>query len=239
AAEELEQVKAEDGSGEVDDAELQQRYEQAVAANDAADARVNELVDAERGAERDIASEQARLDALYMGLSRKDGAGALLEASEEVPGVLGSVSALLTVEAGYEASVAAALGSVADAVALAAGQDARDALNYLKSQEAGRAGLLLGHPGVDSPAPELSTLPRLPDGAVWARSVVTPPDGLRAAVDRALAGTVVVDDLDTAARVVRDLAETVPGVVAVTGDGEMLGEHWAFGGSARSESVLE
>src|SRR5699024_8807763 len=120
-----------------------------------------------------------------------------------------------------------------------AGQDARDALNYLKSQEAGRAGLLLGHPGVDSPAPELSTLPRLPDGAVWARSVVTPPDGLRAAVDRALAGTVVVDDLDTAARVVRDLAEPVPGVVAVTGDGEMLGEHWAFGGSARSESVLE
>src|SRR5699024_5438251 len=57
AAEELEQVKAEDGSGEADDAELQQRYEQAVAANDAADARVNELVDAERGAERDIASE--------------------------------------------------------------------------------------------------------------------------------------------------------------------------------------
>src|SRR5699024_1700788 len=94
AAEELEQVKAEDGSGEADDADLQQRYEQAVAANDAADARVNELVDGERGAERDIASEQARLDALYMGLSRKDGAGALLEASEEVPGVLGSVSAL-------------------------------------------------------------------------------------------------------------------------------------------------
>src|SRR5699024_812937 len=184
-----------------------------------------------------IASEQARLDALYMGLSRKDGAGALLEASEEVPGVLGSVSALLTVEAGYEASVAAALGSVADAVALAAGQDARDALNYLKSQEAGRAGLLLGRSDVDTPEPEPSALPV--EGAVWARSVVTPPDGLRAAVDRALAGTVVVDDIDTAAQVVRDLADTVPGVVAVTGDGEVLGRHWAFGGSARSESVLE
>src|SRR5699024_34485 len=239
AAEELEQVKAEDGSGEVDDAELQQRYEQAVAANDAADARVNELVDAERGAERDIASEQARLDALYMGLSRKDGAGALLEASEQVPGVLGSVSALLRVEAGYEASVAAALGPVADAVALAAGQDPRDALNYLKSQEAGRAGMLLGQRDADATAHDdetLPTLPTLPTGAVWARSLVTPPDGLRAAVDRALTGTVVVDDLDVAARVVDDLAETVPGVVAVTGDGEVLGAHWAFGGSERGES---
>ncbi len=82
---------------------------------------MEELVKAERSAEREIASERARVEALSMGLKRKDGAGALLGASDELPGLLGSVAALLTVEPGHEVALAAALGPVADAVAVSGG----------------------------------------------------------------------------------------------------------------------
>ena len=53
----------------------------------------------------------ARKDALEIGLARKDGAGALLAATDDVSGLLGSVAALLSVRSGYETAVAAALGS--------------------------------------------------------------------------------------------------------------------------------
>ena len=56
------------------------------------------------------ASLAARKEALELGLNRKDGAGALLAATDSVSGLLGSVAALLTVRTGYEAAVAAALG---------------------------------------------------------------------------------------------------------------------------------
>ncbi|WP_199430356.1 chromosome segregation protein SMC [Qaidamihabitans albus] len=233
AAEELEQARAEGGVEESDDADLQDRHDRAVEANDAAKARVEELVKAERAAERDIASEKARVDALSMGLKRKDGAGALLGAGDELPGLLGSVAALLTVDAGYEVALAAALGPVADAVAFAAGGDALAALRYLKENESGRAGLLLGGSVSDTVDP--ASWPALPAGARWAREVVKAPEPLRPAVERALDRMAIVDGLDTA----RELVAAHPDVRAVTGDGDVFGAHWAAGGSARDESVIE
>jgi chromosome segregation protein len=232
AAEELEQARAEGGIEESDDAELQERHDRAVQANNAAKARVEELVKAERAAERDIASEKARVEALSMGLRRKDGAGALLGAADELPGLLGSVAALLTVDPGYEVALAAALGPVADAVAVAAGDDAVAALEFLKNSDNGRAGLLLG--GAPA-APDTAAWPSLPGNARWAREVVTAPESLRPAVERALDRIAVVDDLSAARELVGSHAE----VSAVTLDGDVLGTHWAVGGSARSESVIE
>ncbi|OZM74095.1 chromosome segregation protein SMC [Amycolatopsis antarctica] len=236
AVEELEEARAEGGVEESDDADLQERHDRAVQANHAAKARVEELVKAERTAERDIASEKARVDALSMGLNRKDGAGALLGASGELPGLLGSIAALLTVDAGYEVALAAALGPVADAVAVSAGDDAVAALKYLKDNDSGRAGLLLGDgPGstVDTDPP--GNWPALPSGARWARDVVRCPEALRPAVERALHRMAVVGTLDAG----RDLVLAHPDISTVTGDGDVLGAHWAVGGSARSESVIE
>ncbi|TQJ02354.1 chromosome segregation protein SMC [Amycolatopsis cihanbeyliensis] len=231
AAEELERTRAEGGLEDSDDADLQERHDRAVRANEDAKARVEELVKAEREAEREIASEKARVDALSMGLKRKDGAGALLGAADELPGLLGSVAALLTVDAGFEVALAAALGPVADAVAVSAGDDALAALRYLKSEDAGRAGLLLGgqEPGTDP-----ATWPTLPTGARWARDVVRAPEGLRPAVERALERVAVVEDLAAA----RDLVGLYPEVSTVTRDGDVFGAHWAVGGSA-AESVIE
>ncbi|WP_020671200.1 chromosome segregation protein SMC [Amycolatopsis nigrescens] len=233
AAEELEEAKAEGGVEESDDAELQSRHDRAVEANSAAKSRVEELVKAERTAERDIASEKARVDALSMGLKRKDGAGALLGASDELPGLLGSVAALLTVEAGHEVALAAALGPVADAVAVAGGEDALAALKYLKANDSGRAGILLG--GFGAGGADRSDWPSLPPGARWAREVVSAPEALRPAVERALDRVAIVDTLDTARR----LVAVHPAVSTVTAEGDVFGSNWAVGGSARSESVIE
>jgi chromosome segregation protein len=232
AVEELEEAKAEGGVEESDDSDLQARHDRVVEANNAAKARVEELVKAERAAEREIASEKARVDALSMGLKRKDGAGALLGASHQLPGLLGSVAALLTVEAGHEVALAAALGPVADAVAVAGGEDALAALKFLKNNDSGRAGILLG--GYESYV-DRSGWPPLPDGARWAREVVTSPDALRPAVERALDRVAIVDSLESARR----LVAVHPEISTVTPEGDVFGAGWAVGGSSRSESVIE
>ncbi|MFB9570545.1 chromosome segregation SMC family protein, partial [Saccharopolyspora hordei] len=100
----LADAQEESGDQDSDDAGLQERREAAAEARDAARARVEELVRAERAAEREIASWKARVEALSMGLQRKDGTGALMAAGDRVPGLLGSVAALLTVEPGAEAA---------------------------------------------------------------------------------------------------------------------------------------
>ncbi|WP_329050454.1 chromosome segregation protein SMC [Amycolatopsis sp. NBC_01488] len=232
AVEELETAKAEGGAEESDDAGLMDRHDRAVEANNAAKARVEELVKAERAAEREIASEKARVEALSMGLRRKDGAGALLGASHELPGLLGSVAALLTVEPGYEVALAAALGPVADAVAVTGGEDALRALKYLKETDSGRAGILLGGP---ESTVDTYSWPSLPEGARWAREVVTAPAQLRPAVEQALDKLALVRDLEAA----RHLVAVHPDVRAVTAEGDVFGARWAIGGSGKRESVIE
>jgi chromosome segregation protein len=216
-----------------DTAELDLTHASATAAAEAAGAAVAELAGAERAAETEATGWRARQEALALGLRRKDGAGALLSAGERLPGLVGSVAALLTVEPGYEAALAAALGGLADAVAVAGIEDAAEAIRVLKIEDAGRAELLIGDAGGGSPVP-----PRpadLPAGCRWAREVVRGPDTVRPALDRALYGVVLVPDLATAARVVA----ASPQLRAVTPDGDVVGGHRATGGSAQEPSYLE
>ncbi|GGI73786.1 chromosome partition protein Smc [Saccharopolyspora subtropica] len=228
----LADAEEESGGYDSDDAGLQERREAAAEARDAARARVEELVKAERAAEREIASWKARVEALSMGLQRKDGAGALLAAGDRVPGLLGSVAALLTVESGAEAALAAALGAVADAVAVRGVTDAVTALELLKSDDAGRAGLLIGESTVDV---DRSGWPQLDGSARWAVDLVSAPQALQAAVTRVLDRVAVVGSLAEA----RDLVQRHPEVRAVTTTGDVLGSHWATGGSDDRQSVLE
>ncbi|MGH3858074.1 chromosome segregation protein SMC, partial [Actinokineospora sp.] len=232
AAQELAEGEAASGTEEGDDAGLEERHQRAVRANDAAKARVEELVKAERDAEREIASWKARVDALSMGLARKDGAGALLAASDRLPGLLGSVAALLTVEPGAEAALAAALGPVADAVAVADPDGAVAALRMLRAGDAGRAGMLVGGPAHTS---DRSSWPTLPPGARWAVDLVRATDALLPAVHRALDKLAVVDGLPAAQALVTEYPE----LRAVTAEGDVLGAHWAVGGSERAQSVIE
>jgi chromosome segregation protein len=190
-------------------------------------AKVREEVQA---AERDRGALAARKEALELGLNRKDGAGALLAATGSVSGLLGSVAALLNVRTGYESAVAAALGSAADAVAVRDVDAAISAIGHLKADDLGRAGILLGGAAVDD-----TNWPGLPAGAVYATDVVECPEDLRAALSRLLFKVAVVEDLAAA----RALLADAPDVIAVTLDGDLLGVHFAAGGSTSAPSLIE
>jgi len=227
AAEEVQAVVAEIPGLDEGETGLDERHEAAAAVLAAAEQRLVDLLAEEREAERDRATWSARRDALGLGLRRKDGAGALL--GGEVPGVLGSVAALLHVEPGLERAVAAALGAAADAVAVATVTDAATALAHLLERDAGRAGLLVG---AGQPAPAAYPLP---DGLRPLADAVTAPPALAGAVAGLLAGVVVVVDVAGA----RDAVLAHPRLRAVTVSGDLLGREWAVGGSASAPTTLE
>jgi chromosome segregation protein len=216
-----------DGSEGVDE-----RGRSAAGAYEEAKRRVADLVAAERTLERDRAHWRARVEALGMGLGGKDGASVLLESAD---GVLGPLAGMLTVRAGAEVAVAAALGALAEGVAMSGADQALEALRLLKSGDGGRAGIVFGFPGARMP----DRRPELPGGARWADGLVDAREPLAGPVAAALAGVVVVDDLDAARRVVTALAGELPGVRAVTHEGDLLGPGWASGGSAAGGGAIE
>ncbi|HEY2297677.1 MAG TPA: chromosome segregation protein SMC [Jatrophihabitans sp.] len=223
----LERVQAEVGALDEGELGLDERHESAVAALEQAEKRVRELAGGEREAERERSTWSARADALALGLTRKDGGGAVLGAG--LPGVAGSLAALLVVEPGYEGAVAAALGAAADAITVESLDAAVDALNHLKREDAGRAGLLVG--GVaHSAAPAAA----LPTGARPAVELVTVPEPYRGSVALLLSDVVVVDDLAAALSAAREGSARV-----VTRDGDILGSGWAEGGSSSAPSAIE
>ncbi|MGY1754341.1 chromosome segregation protein SMC [Blastococcus sp. SYSU D01042] len=212
------------------DVALVTAHQDAVAAHAAAATAVTELTAAERAAERDRASWQARRDALALGLTPVDGAAAVLGAG--LPGVLGPVAERLTVHPGDEVALAAALGGMADAVVVSGVADAAAALDRLRSTDGGRAGLLVT--GGLPPVPR-DGWPELPAGARWALDAVEAPVELRPALARTLERVALVADLATAVA----LVGTHPRVRAVTADGDLLGADWALGGQRDAPSNLE
>ncbi|MEO7126164.1 MAG: chromosome segregation protein SMC [Nakamurella sp.] len=223
--------------GDLDSSEvgLDEQHEQALAAHEAAGVRVAELTEQERGLVSQLAALRARVDALALGLDRRDGAGTLLAAHADLPGLIGSVSTVLDVEPGAEAAIAAALGPAADAVAVRDVNSAAAALSRLKEHDGGRAGVLVGGGG-DAPEPQSrSRYGALPDSATWAADLVHAPASLAASVAALLEGVVVVDTIAAAVA----LVTREPTLIAATRDGDVLGARWAAGGSRGRQSVIE
>ena len=213
---------------------LDAQHEAARSALDSVEERLTVLRQDEQEAERERVALAARKEALELGLSRKDGAAALLAATESVSGLLGSVAALLSVEPGYEAAVAGALGRAADAVAVESVDAAVGALLHLRAEDLGRSGLVLGGAAA-GPEDDPHSWPGLPVGARYAVDVVSAPAEVLPALVRLLARVAVVDDLAAARALVADRPE----VVAVTREGDLLGVHVGHGGSAAQPSLLE
>ncbi len=220
--------------GELDQGEvgLDEHHDRMVAALRLADERVAELQSAERGAERQVASLRARIDALSTTLERKDGADWLTR-NRGGAGLFGSIAKLVKVHSGYEAALAAVLGAAADALAADRFSAAASAVSALKQADGGRAAIVLS----DWPAPEdpASAADALPDGARWALDLVEAPARLRGAMIAMLSGVAVVGNLTEA----MDLVAARPRLRAVTRDGDLLGAGWVSGGSDRKPSTLE
>ncbi|MER5979164.1 AAA family ATPase [Streptomyces sp. NPDC001857] len=266
AEEEYEALKAEVDGLDADDAELAERHEEAKRRLAEAEAALTAAREAAGTAERERAATKARHDALALGLRRKDGTGALLAAKDRLGGLLGPAAELLTVTPGYEVPLAAAFGAAADALAVTTPSAAADAIRLLRKQDAGRAALLLtgapedqapapapvtpacttsspapAHNATPAPAPGSSTPDRATGtdiGAVappFAAGLVKAPLELLPAVRRLLRGIVVVETLEEA----EELVYARPDLTAVTAEGDLLGAHFAHGGSAGAPSLLE
>ncbi|OKJ96714.1 AAA family ATPase [Streptomyces sp. CB02400] len=273
AQEEYEALKAEVDGLDADDAELAELHDAAKRRLADAEAALTAAREAATAAERSRAATQARHEALALGLRRKDGTGALLDAKDRLTGLLGPAAELLTVTPGYEVPLAAAFGTAADALAATSPSAAADAIRLLRKQDAGRATLLLteaeGTPpqrgagncatGHDAPAaacPAEHPAENLADGptaalqrgagncatghdapaaALPAERLVSGPPELMPAVRRLLHRIVVVGTLEDAEEVVG----AHPDLTAVTAEGDLLGVHFAQGGSAGAPSLLE
>jgi chromosome segregation protein len=231
---ELESLEADVAGDEPAGDDLEALHDAAVAALAELDAGLAEAAAEERTAEQERATWAARREALELGLRRKDGAGALLAAGDRLPGVLGSVAALLAVEPGYENAVAAALGLAGDAVAVESAGTGLDALRLLKAEDAGQASALVAGPPT---APVLTDAagPAPAAGARWARALVQAPAALGPTLDRLLDGVAVVPDLDAAA----ELVAARPALTAVTLEGDVVGAGLVRGGSASAPSLIE
>ncbi|MGW3194502.1 chromosome segregation protein SMC [Streptomyces sp. NPDC001118] len=249
AQEEYETLKAEVDGLDADDADLAERHDAAKRQLAAADAALSTAREALTAAERTRAATQARHEALALGLRRKDGTGILLGARDRLTGVLGPAAELLTVTPGYEVPLAAAFGAAADAIAVSTPASAAEAIRLLRKQDGGRAALLLagapegptsgadpqGGAGNSATSDDELAHDRGPGSPLSAAELVRGPAELMPAVRRLLHGTVVVGTLAEA----EDLVYAHPELTAVTAEGDLLGAHFAHGGSAGAPSLLE
>ncbi|MGW2987367.1 AAA family ATPase [Streptomyces goshikiensis] len=148
--------------GGLDDASVEAEYEAARVALAEAETELLAARDGLAETERSRAAVAARRDALALGLRRKDGTGAVLAARERLEGLLGPAAERVSVAAGYEVAVAAALGAAADAVAVATVSGAAAAIRHLRTTDAGRATFLITPPPLPN-QPATPATPPLPD----------------------------------------------------------------------------
>jgi chromosome segregation protein len=240
------------GGRDEDRAELVAAHERASAAVKAASAQLARLRKAEHELSDQRAGLRARAAALGEAVHRgADASGVLLAEGSRFPGVLGPLAELITVADGASEAIAAALGNAAAAVAVSDVGSAADILRMLREGNSGRADLIIANGKAERlPGRAAARTGRPGGGAVSTTglgdgdgrvSSVTPaldlvkaPGELAAAVEELLAGVLVVPDLATGLELV--LAD--PATAVVTTDGDLLGAHWARGGSGGGQSVL-
>ncbi|WP_316668034.1 AAA family ATPase, partial [uncultured Propionibacterium sp.] len=213
------------GRGESD---LDAAYEEASGGVEAARAQVGRCEAEQVRIDQRTAALSARIDALELGLERKDGAAAL--AGRDGLDVLGPLAELVAVEPGWEAALAAALGPAAESLAVAGVAAAQQALALLDAEDLGAASLLVaGAPGTgpDRPAPG--------GGARYLDELITAEPPVKASLRRLLADVVAVEDLAAARAVIQDQ----PRLQAVTRSGERLSSWFASGGSGSGKSLIE
>ncbi len=213
--------------GELD---LDSGYEAAQAALLSADERIAEVADREAQVERVRAGLSARVEALEPMVAVADVTAELAQGA--VDGVAGTLAAQLQVDRGFEVAVGAALGAAADAALAESSTAAVRALGWMGEQGAGRAAILVP----DLPASDRSRWPALPPGVRWAVDCLS-CKGPAAAVMGALLDRVAIvdDDVAAAAQVAADL----PGVLAVTRGGALVGRGLMIGGAPSAPSRIE
>jgi chromosome segregation protein len=226
AAGQLQGLRAERAGLEGEQATQAAALRQAEVLRDRQAAETGRLGVEERRLEAERAAAQARREA-FEATARAAGGGAVafLEGAGR-DGVLGPLAPALSVEPGYEAAVAAALGADADAIVVATHEVAAGGAELLRDAGSGRAILL--HPGEGRrPAPSANGVPLLLDKVATAG-----PSGEVART--LLAGVLLAADLAEA----RALLARHPDRRVVTLAGELLASGRVEGGVVPQASGL-
>ncbi|MCL2794385.1 MAG: chromosome segregation protein SMC [Microbacteriaceae bacterium] len=226
----LEDIEGDSPLGPDAQGELAEAYEFAQGAVFEAEGEIDRLREELRTLERERDALGGQVKALGRALEARDGSAALIAAGRD--GVGGRVADGIKVKPGYEAAIATALGSLADAVLVADRDVAVDAVRFALGEDLGQVALVL-EGGVGAPR-ALDALVRLPAGASAAVDLLlAASDGIR----ELLAQVIVVDGLDEAQRLWPACAGT--GAVIVTRTGEVLSQHSLTGGSGQASGRIE
>ena len=220
-------IESESVLSDTGETDLDAAYETAQAEVVEAEAEIDRLREQLHGHERERDALAARTSALSSALDQKDGSSALVSA--RLNGIRGLVAEHVQVKPGFEAAIAAALGSLADAVLADDRVAALDAIEHSGGNDFGRVEIVIAE-GV-SP---MASAPSLGAGLVAGASVVTAPDG----VLQLLAGILIADDL-ARARAAWSGPAAGSAVTIITKSGDVLSEYVLRGGSGAKRSRLE
>ena len=205
---------------------LESNYEAAQKAVSDAATRIESLRDQLHEAEREKDAVAGKRSALNLTLEQKDGASSLTQA--QLRGIRGLVANHMRIEPGFEQAIAAALGSLADALVAEDMESGLSALEHLKRTDGGRVEIIIADVDIRS---ELSMGNQIA-GAKLASEVVSAPDGIL----KLLSTVVIVDDLDAARNYFRSSGEDRQ---VITKQGDVLTRAVLRGGSSSKPSKLE
>ncbi len=196
---------------------------------------LEEAAEAERTAARAQEAAAQRLGVLRELERSMDGfqgsVKAVMQAARagRLRGVVGPVSTILTVRAGYETAIETALGYALQNIVVADENAAKAAIAFLREGRAGRATFL----PIDTVKPS-NPPPRLPEGAALASDFVQYEEKYARIVSNLLGRIVVVEDLDEASRAARALDYRFR---VVTVDGQVINAGGSFTGGSVSRST--
>nr|WP_236778947.1 chromosome segregation protein SMC [Agromyces seonyuensis] len=206
------------------DLDLDEAYELAQAAVFEAEGEIERLRETLHADERERDALAAKTSALGRALDVQGGSAELVAAG--LPGIRGFVADAVSVQPGFEAAIAAALGTLADAVLVDSHDAAVAALAAAADRELGRVEVVVA----GSTAPDAGPVPA---GAVAAASVVRAPAGILGILQH----IAVVDDLDAARALLPELAGGT--LTIVTKSGEVVAEWMLRGGSGEGAGRIE
>ena len=208
------------------DGSLDSAYEAAEAHVSSIQAEIESLREDLHSSERERDALAARNSALSLAVDQKDGSSALVAA--KLSGIRGLVAEHVKITPGYEAAIAAALGTLADAVLADDRDSAISALAESANRDFGRVEVVVANAAKQTVSLGSAA------GTVPATDVVTAPDGVHGLLTRVL----IADDLEAARGAYGSLTNAAD-LTFVTRDGDVLTQFVLRGGSGAKRSRLE
>jgi chromosome segregation protein len=215
------------------DAESQQAYEAAEAALTSAweaEADAARMVDEARNTAHQLERERDSLAAKVSTLTLAIEADSFAPDVVGTSGVRGRVADSLTITPGYEAAIARALGTLADALLVESRQDAYRVASRVTGRTDGRVDMIVASD--DAKQQTLSA----PAGLIPASEVVTGPAG----VMRVLRTTFIADTLDAVDTHWISQSKVLPdGALIVTVAGDVFSDTVVQSGAGQKRSIVE